>query len=363
MKSLHKILNENKCNSLTTFINESFTEDHEAIMKLDPKMQDVAKLKQLIKLWDNFGNEVKGDYDRYDNNFERVKEMCSNMTTKNAWAKVEDMFREARKAKGEEKFKLYSKYFDKLFSIVANSTKKEYKNRRYFDTYAATSCLTGIAGYLEDRPSILGGEEDRDKYLGKLITKFEKVFATDMRDAISISKMYDKKYISIKTAIDEEENTIKSIQDIKDVFKEHKYLIVAAATDANAEAFIIDTSKFDSFDESIENVTKQYNKNATNVNVNYVNKQLRSLVETKKTKALFLCDGFYHFGDDKEDIIPYVGYYDKELSTDIEINKYSTYYNKDFFEGYLLDRNISNTYNGFFYYFDSLWTSHKRKGE
>lgn len=356
--------------SLSDYICESFMEEDESIAKLDPKMQDVAKLRQLVKTWDKFGNEVEDVQDessglyKSESNFERVKDMCKKSTTNSAWAKIESMEKEAYRMKsGPERVNAYSKYFDKLFSIAVNSSKKEQKKYGYTDVRYLVSVLTGIAGYIIDYNGRFGGQDGVDKFLGKLITKFEKVTDKDFNSAMKISEIYDKKKISIEAALKEEADMIKNVNDIKSKFKDHKFFVISWSSESASCSWMLPTENFDSFDEAIKFLQENGSVYSDNLTDDYVDKLLRNLVKSKETKALYMCSGHYHFENDQNNVIPYIGYIDDDITPDTEIYIFSHYDKKDRFAGYYANKDISGQFkNGMMRYSDSLWTTHKKKG-
>lgn len=345
-------------------------EEDESIAKLDPKMQDVAKLRQLVKIWDKFGNEIEDVQDessglyKSESNFERVKDMCKNSTTSSAWDKIESMEREAYRMKsGDERVKAYSKYFDKLFSIAVNSGKKEQKKYGYTDVRYLVSVLTGIAGYVIDYSGRFGGQSGVDKFLGKLITKFENVTDKDFNSAMKISEIYDNKKISIASALKEEDDMIKNVNDIKNKFKDHKFFVISWASDSAACSWMLPTENFDSFDEAIKFLQENGSVYSDNLTDTYVDRLLRNLVKSKETEALYMCSGHYHFGNDQNNVIPYIGYIDDNITPDTEIYVFSHYDKIDRFAGYYGNRDISGQFkNGMMRFTDSLWTTHKKRG-
>ena len=129
--------------------------------------------------------------------------------------------------------------------------------------------------------------------------------------------------MSIQKALDVENATLKSINDIKEQFKNHKYTIFASNNDGAAKMFIINNSKFDNVNDAFENIVKKDKLSSGEYapfdsNHYELDKVLREIVTSKKVRNLILV-GIYIFGKDKENTIPIFSYID-ELPSE-EINK------------------------------------------
>ena len=340
MKNLVQYLNEN-------LICEGFFDYDTELEKVPAKMQDVAKLKILIKKFSKTGEE--GEYDNDDKYnktpYQKLIDSLSYSLSEKQIASIKGIKNSINWAD----HKTILKYCDKLFSCVKSAVDKEEKKYGSADYGFLYVALIGIADYITNAIP----NDEADKYLGKLANKFNKVFGVSADGMTKISQKYAETKTNIQKAIDVENATIKSINDIKAQFKEHKYTIFAAVQDKSmARMLIIDNSKFDNVDDAYENTVKKDNLNYSFKYSHYdLDKILREMATTKKVYNFGLVGGDYAFGKDKENIIPIFGYIDELPSEEIyEIGR----------EIYPRGKVSKSKIEGVAYeYYDSLWTVHK----
>lgn len=298
--------------------------------KVPAKMQDVAKLKILIKKFSKTGEEGKYDNDdKYNKTpYQKLIDSLSYRLSEKQIASIKDIKNSINWAD----HKTILKYCDKLFSCVKSAVDKEQKK------YGSADYITNAIP-----------NDEADKYLGKLANKFNKVFGVSADGMTKISQKYAETKTNIQKAIDVENATIKSINDIKAQFKEHKYTIFAAVQDeSNARMLIIDNSKFDNVDDAYENTVKKDKYGPFEYSHYDLDKILREMATTKKVYNFGLVGGDYAFGKNKENIIPIFGYIDELPSEEIyEIGR----------EIYPRGKVSKSKIEGVAYeYYDSLWT-------
>lgn len=308
MKNLAQYLNEN-------LICEGFFDYDTELEKVPAKMQDVAKIKILVKKFSKLGEE--GEYDNDDKNnlspYHKLVNSLSGRLSDRQIASIKDVKNSIKWSD----HKTIMKYCDKIFSCVKSAVDKEEKKYGFADYGFLYAALIGIADYLENTLP----PDETDKYLGKLANKFNKVFGVNADGLTKISQKYAQTKMSIQKALDTENATIKSINDIKAQFKDHKYTIFASNNDSAAKMFIIDNSEFDNVDDAFENTVKKdklnYDEYAPFDPKHYdLNNVLREIVTSKKVRNLILV-GIYIFGKDKENVIPIFGYIDELPSQEI----------------------------------------------
>lgn len=341
MKNLAQYLNEN-------LICEGFFDYDTELEKVPAKMQDVAKIKILIKKFSKLGEE--GEYDNNDkynqSPYHKLIDALSYSLTDKQNASIKDL----KNAINWSDHKTVMKYCDKIFSCVKSAVDKEEKKYGSADYGFLYMALIGIADYITNAIP----NDEADKYLGKLANKFNKVFGVNADGLTKISQKYAQTKMSIQKALDTENATLKSMNDIKAQFKDHKYTIFASNNDGAAIMFIIDNSKFDNVNDAFENTVKKDKLSSDKYapfDSNYyeLNKVLREIVTSKKVRNFMLVSP-YIFGKDTENRIPIFGYIDKLPSE--EINKIGQY-NKIYPRGNVRKSNIEGVA---YEYHDSLWT-------
>lgn len=342
--------------SLTTYICESFIDYDTALENVPEKMKDVAKLKILINKFDKFGEE--NSYEDGKDPFDQLLNMLSNIVKEKKFDELQKERRNSYSEDYKQKVKNRTKYCDKLFSAVYNNYKKENDKYGWGDISTLTSALIGIAYWIENYAGFQ--EKEADTYLGKLCAKYEKVFGISADAATQITQMYDKQKVSIQQAIDAENKTKASVQEIKDDFKNHKYTIFADSHDSAVQMYIVKNEDYDTLDDAFEQTAGNEGPGSPLENYSLEGK-LRQLVKDGKINALFLCSGYYCIGQDQNKTIPTFGYYDDDDIITSEIWDYSTYDHKFYYKGKIGDYSKHRNGQGNSYeYYDSLWTVHKK---
>lgn len=346
--------------SLVDYINESllkesFFDYDTALEKVPANMQDIEKLKILIKKFSKFGEEE--EYGEDGEPYEQLLTSLKHTLTEKKFKELEDIKRSVSYSSPyKEKLSAKVKYCDKMFAAIKSSLDKDARKYGYSNYEYLITALVGCADYIYNYSGL--EQADVDKYLGKLSTKFNKVFNVDADSFTKISKIYDKLKVDIKTAVDLESKTVESIKDIKNAFKEHKYTIFAGAHSSAAEMFIIDNSQYESLDDAFNSTATKDREGSPMENYN-LEKILRTLVKDGKVPSLYLCSGNYCWGENKNEIIPIFGYLD-EIPSD-EIYKYSQYDGKFYYRGKLSDGKPYKSLGEIAYHwYDNLWIEHKK---
>lgn len=332
--------------SLVDFINESLLEESffdydTALEKVPAKMQDVEKLRILIKKFSKFGEEENTDNSPY----EKLLDVLKSYMPEKKFNELETFKKSANakyNAPYEEKLAVRTKYCDKMFAAI----------RKYgYDDYEfLIVALAGCADYIDNYSRFQ--QKDADKYIGKLANKFNKIFGVDVDGYTKISKEYNKLKIRIKDAVDLEAKTVESIKDIKDEFKNHKYTIFAKAHNTAACMLVVDNSKYENLDNAFNSTVAKEGSAGSPLEKYNLENILRDLVKDGKVPSLYLCSGNYCWGEDKDNKIPLFGYLDNIPSD--EIYEYSNYDNKFYYKGKLNDKQT------YYKWYDNLWTVHKK---
>lgn len=342
MKSLSLYLNEGLMP-----LNESFIDYDTALENVPEKMKDVAKLKILVKKFDKFGEE--NEYDENEDPYDMLMSLIKGIVKPKKFDELNKEYRSSYSEDYATKVKNRTKYCDKLFSAVHANYKKD----QWASPTTLTTALVGIAYWIEN----YAGFQDKeiDKYLGKLCAKYEKVFGLDPNDATKITQMYNQQKVSIQDAINIENKTKASIQEIKDDFKKHKFTVFSYSHESAVRAIVIDNKDYDSLDEAYKSFEAERKGGSPLENYD-LDKILRRGVEEGKIDSLYLCDGYYCIGEDHDKKIPYFGYYDEDIIGK-EIYSYSGYNSKFYFRGQIPTDKKRNAY---YDYYDSLWTTWKK---
>ena len=218
-------------------LEESFFDYDTALEKVPAKMQDVEKLRILVKKFSKFGDEENTDNSPY----EKLLDVLKSYMPEKKFNELETFKKSVKyDAPYEEKLAVRTKYCDKMFAAI----------RKYgYDDYEfLIVALAGCVDYIDNHSRFQ--QKDADKYIGKLANKFNKIFGVDVDGYTKISKEYDKLKVRIKDAVDLEAKTVESIKDIKDEFKNHKYTIFAKAHNTAASMIIVDNSKYENLDDA-----------------------------------------------------------------------------------------------------------------
>lgn len=371
MKDLRNYINENKEASITDLIYESnFHAEDESLADLEPKMQDVKKFRLLVTRWDALGEEVpvRGDEHFAGNLFEKFEKIYDKSNefpkdkqkvkdARNAFSNVYNI--DDRKSKEYLKagVKYYGAYIDALYSWAKKYATKGRGQDKWIDTSFIASTFLGLGSWIVNY-----GMEDNvaDQLLGKLIKKFDKDMGkiNGVEGLSSFLKMYDEKKVSMKNALDRETATLKSIDELKEERKKHKYTIIGGSKE-NAGAihiYIFDNSKFETVDEIMESKPMKQD-NDEHIGCHFLgwtdydgDKLLRKIVAMSKTgvRGCYLCSGFYTYDNkDKDNVIPQFGFIDEVPK---KVYKYSGYDQKFFYRGKFREEDYGYSF------FDSLWS-------
>lgn len=346
--------------SLVDYINESLLEESffdydTALDKVQANMQDVEKLKILIKKFSQFGEEE--EYGENEEPYDKLLRSLKNSLSEKKFAELKDIEKSvAYDAPYKDKLAARVKYCDKMFAAIKSSLDKNARKYGYSNYEYLITALVGCADYIEHYSSL--EQKDADKYLGKLSAKFNKVFGVDANGFTKISKLYDKLKVDIKTAVDLETKTVESVKDIKNAFKDHKYTLFASANYSSAQMFIINNSDYESLDDAFDSTVAKEGSGSPMENYNLEN-MLRYLVKEGKVKSLYLCSGNYCWGKNENEIIPKFGYLD-EIPSD-EIYKHSKYDNKFYYCGKLRSGSPNKNQGKIAYqWYDNLWMQHTK---
>lgn len=367
MKDLRNYINENQKASITDLIYEAnfFAED-EALADLEPKMQDVKKFKLLVTRWDKLGEEVpiRGDEHFGGNTFEKFEKYYEDDYDHPKERKaVNDARKEFittvdAKKKGEKEYlkvaiKVYGAYVDALYSWAKKYSQKGKGKDKWIDTQFIVLTFLALGSWIVNYGF---NEKVQDQLLGKLIKKFDKDMGKlrGVEGLSSFLKMYDEKKASMKIALDIEQKTLKSIEELKEERKKHKYTILGGFNEGQGIIYFFDNSKFESFDDIIN--SKPIEQDHGKVGCEYLkwtnydaDKLLRKVLSFKDgIPGCFLCSGFFTFDNkDKDNIIPKFGFIDEVPK---KIYKYSGYDQKFFYRGKPNQKDFGYSF------FDSLWS-------
>lgn len=346
--------------SLVEYINESLLEesfsDYDvALDKVPANMQDVEKLKILIKKFSKFGEEE--EYGENDEPYGKLLRSLEDTLSEKKFAKLRDIERSVTyNTSYKDKLAARVKYCDKMFAAIKSSLDKDARKYGYSNYEYLITALVGCADYIENYSGL--EQKDADKYLGKLSAKFNEVFGVDANGFTKISKLYDKLKVNIKTAVDLEAKTVESVKDIKNAFKDHKYTLFADRHDSAASMFIIDNSKYDSLDDAFNSTVAKESAGSPLDEYNLEN-VLRTLVKDGKVRSLYLCSGNYCWGKNESELIPIFGYLDEIPSN--EIYKHSQYDGQFYYCGKLRNGSPSKNQGEIAYqWYDSLWMQHTK---
>lgn len=372
MKDLKNYINENNQASITDLIYEAnfFAED-EALADLEPKMQDVKKFKLLVTRWDKLGEEVplRGDEHFAGNTFEKFEQFFEkddeHPKERKAVRDAKNGFRAAwdAKDKGDNKeyvkvaIKAYGAYVDALYSWAKKYATQGKGKNKWIDTQFIVLTFLALGSWIVNYGF---DEKVQDQLLGKLIKKFDKDMGKikGVEGLSSFLKIYDEKKASMKMALDIEQKTLKSIEELKEERKKHKYTILGGFGEGQGNIFFFDNSKFESFEDIMNSKPIEQDHN-DKIGCEYLkwtgyteNSLLRRVLTFKdKIPGCFLCSGYFTFDNkDKDNIIPKFGFTDEIPN---KIYKYSEYDQKFFYRGKLRETDYGYSF------FDSLWSQPK----